>query len=644
MIKIIFTILLLTNQVHSQFTLPNGFSSVRFPISSNTNIDTFFGTELSKVKDLWLLDTNNKSWKYYSPNTESQHKTIYTSFNQIIPNSSYIINLISAIDIDTPFVFNSLNNIPISTGIQFISLQDSIINLDSITNSTLSTRLHSIFSLWNNKWYSHFYQASNAMTKIQSLISSSPLTILSKSAAFFINFAPNMNKISIDKLISFSSDKINHKILIGDSINTNGIPIGSVSHLGLETSTSNGKWYGDIYYPKDTKNLYFDFINNHQTTNKSHLYTSIDLNQTKHKQINLSPAHSLITLYQSQNKDLTTSEVLSSLLTPLILNDNINLNQSHAKVLMNDPNSNFYQGLAVTQNETTVVSLSLQVLNEILSNSFSTTQESLYKKIESSFHNILNTNPDLKTFSNSLFSNLASLNTNTSLQSKFNQLNTINSQSLNLSFSQEEIKSDNSWNINHLFYVGAVASKISKIENETAYLIPIDSSQNYQFSQYPDAIKISISPYQDEFNKNTKLEVLLQSTSSEGHFLLVTAETLSIEKKDNGQFFTGILQGVSFSAEAKTPHLTDTLGFTASSTNSSFDSNDFIIGKSSFIEVPIKQYIDKAQSISFAESAIKSFEGQNNTLTITLSDLFFTLNNKKALKFNKIKVENLRVN
>lgn len=632
-------IFLLTSISFSQFDLPAGSSSVRFPVAQSTSISSFFAGELAKIQDLWLLDPSNKTWKYYSPNTQSQHYTDFTSFSSIEPNQSYIIKLTSALSLNTPFTFSSVDPANIKTGLQLINLEDSLTNLTSITSSNINTRVHSIYSLWNSKWYRHFHQPSTAMLKIQSSSSIQALTTLTKQAAYFLNFAPNMTKLSIDRVVNFSSIQSNNKVIVGSSINNSGIPTGSVSYLGLNTSTSNGYWYADIYYPTNTKNIYLDFIQNHTISDKVHNYSAINLNQTKKNHINLSPANSLISLFQSKNKGISTSEVASFILSPLVLNNNDLLNQKHYDPLKIDINSNSFTGAAFTQSETTVAGLALQSMNEILSNTVNSNDIEILKQVKTSFQNLSTVNANIAAFSNLIFHKLSSLNSNVSLQSKFNSLNALDSQNLNLSFSNQTIKTDKSWLSSHRFYVGNIASKISKIENQTAFLTPVDPLKNYQFTAYPNSIKFSISPFQDQLTTSTKLEVRLQSVSSAQHFISVTADHLTIERNAEGQIFTGIKKDVPFTVEIKT-----SISAKIDSLNETFDINDYLIGDSTFIEVPIKNYIDKGKSSTITTNAINSFEGQNNNLTITLSDLYFSLHNINSLKFNKIKIENLRIN
>ncbi len=649
------------------FSIPTGWSSVSFPITTSSSPAQVFGTSLSKVEEIVSLD--GQRFTFWSTNSTNQSNIL----TQLSPDKGYFIKSNGTFELSDATVF-SLLDYPLTTGFQLIPLKSGE-TLSSLTNSSeFSSRIYAVAGLHANHWYISYpgnnLSYSEAVSEALDTTSVSPLLELTPGFAYFIGLRPLLKRVSIQSV------RLNSKIVRGAKYKFSTInQVGSADSfflndssfkLGAALSNDQGEWSGDIFVPYESQTLISQWqavkgaqgVNDSDLVSGEFMFSTYRLDSTTAVEtiprINFSPLTNLVYFQRLKDLDSRQDYIAANVLSQLVEQESVgfsDFNTSPLQLFSNGVNENnplhqtSFTGRNSSALESTVVDLSHQVANSLIERIFNNSNQLLdslsslneakskpFQTISQQFLNALRNGLDSYTDSNPV---LVELN---------------NYGGPNLRLISREFSGDTFLTLNAI-EVGNQSARIETVEDQLAYLVPVDSGTQFTFDEYPEFLRIPLGSYNALNEVTGKMRLsLFRRNSSQPPFAHVTANHFTIALKDIDDlcpFSSSSTQKHQMCVQIDNDsainfhyqYLHNGFPLTGSGTNiNSLDSGDTNLSKVGFIEIPILGYVRKAGNIS------ERFRDLDLELIISFEGFKFALNGYSDQQFAGFRVANLRIN
>ena len=631
-------------------SLPKGHSLISFPVTTSTSIASLFGTELLKVSGLYGIDPQSQRWRAYLSSVTSDPSL--DLLTQVNPFQGYFINLSQAWELSGGSV--STGPYPIRTGFSLLPI-DSSETLESLTNSHLSTRLFAVFGLSGDIWRAYFHEPGEALRQIEdSLLSSGsvqPLRELSSTYAYWVGCRPLLKRFSLSSILTFPRPASHAWVRFGSSVGAHGKISEDLPFLGMKKTGDTGGWSGEVFLEESQEKIIMEIEGSPQSmlatgsffglSLLSPIVLDSELEDEGLARVNLTPLTSILALDSSQKSSQNIMKLASGWIGPLFVDDPgtglAPLSLGAYSVLSGDWNDPGFQANDSSTAETSPANIMHQVMNTILSQgsqdlfSLISTYHSGLQEPGLAFNSKINTAKTL--IYDSMSDNILTI---TAL---LNVLNASGGPSL-LPFPASVLEPPGISILNQI-QLGSVAAKIQSINDNEALIVPLTTSQGFQFQGFPDAFKIGLSPLNPVQNTTSAMTVILENPQDpENHFAQVTLDTLRIEMQASNRVYVEFPQSEFFEFSFEIPG-NQFPKASGKSKNQSLDSGDYRLASSSdSLEIPIESYIDKVDS-SFVD--IRTAFSEPFRLTLEFSGISFWVHGRSDLGFNKIRIEGLSV-
>jgi hypothetical protein len=625
---------------------------LNFSVSKGTSVSDTLGSNLSSYDALYTI-TSDQKWSGWCKSGVTSCAGMIP-LTTIDPKNGYFASLNQNITI--PAATNrSGNSLNITTGLHLFNF-NSTDTLQSVTASSLATRLFAIFGMDNNKWHVYLHNPSQALLNIfgpalqnQSI---APLTTLTSNRSYFVGITPLGKKVSINS-VRLPGTMKSTPIHFGASIPSSGSLSTPFAALGRTTLTSSGEWSGDVYIPNSYTKAVAHLKGDQSSTFKDNdfssknLFSIFDTSQTTLPQLNISPFTSLLAISSSQKPQKPLSHSINSFLAPLVTKaDNNILDREIFNLLNTSLHNNNYKGAYASEKETTPFNLLHQIANQTIE----LMQNNSIATIDEFRRNLRVPQATSSSSLNNLFNNFFTTIKGSGLNTLITEFNTRSGFTWQ---ANPQLAITDSYSIyNQNISIGKHLFHISKIENNTATLEP-DISGVSVYNNFPTSMNFPLNFFASKGNKVTTTVLRIEEVGKEStHYAQVILRGAKISFKDHNrvEFDFPITQTNNFlNAGGYSTTIVDAVAddnISASSTNKTHDNKDWFLGNEDALPVPIQQYLDKVGS----STKISNFTGNNTDgsqkllkIFLEFKDISLNLHNNPNATFNRIEVSNLHV-
>lgn len=185
--------------------------------------------------------------------------------------------------------------------------------------------------------------------------------------------------------------------------------------------------------------------------------------------------------------------------------------------------------------------------------------------------------------------------------------------------------------------IGNVPGYISKIANNQATIVPLNSNQPFTFTTWPDAVKIRLIESHTSFDSTSEFEFrMTDQTAPATHYASATANQFQSTVNPNGETNTTMALNATVIGFLSTPTLT----LTGSQPNTDLDSGDGHQDAFPQFGFAVQNYIQKIQEV--ASEHIKGFENIPLTLKFATPQTKFSIMGSSAT-FTSFQIENFKI-
>lgn len=625
--------------------LPPGISLIAVdPVEQSKEISEVFGDGYEALNAAFKLDTKTSRWKLHQPpsNPVDHNIEAWYSLDEITP---LFVDLAHSQDIPVSDL-NSELPYQVATGWVLSPIRAGE-TLDTLTQGPGMERLFAIFGLEGGVWYGKIIKsvgvAGEIYNKKLTLSSTRELIELSSGRAYWFGFLPEGRRITIHSTRVEDYQGSNSRIRFGEDLNHDFHLSKKSIFLGSQESEGSGSWRGDIYVSNSARRIYsrLDFFQNRTDTNGyqgPHLSVAdlpVGTEAVEIDRLPFSKLSSMLVIESYKKPEAGLSELNLALLGPILSVDGEEdpspLSQAAFSLISTAYLDPFFEGhgdLVIEESPGAVIH---QLANQLLDDSvlnpldFMREQELILQSLGSR-------QKLRKNIYSSLYGDLR-------VSMLLNALSNLTDFSWIPTPHLEE--SSNGIILLNRFYLGDSEAKVVSILDQSAQLEP-SGGRDFSYRGVPDALKLYLGVLGDPLDTNFDIRVRIENLANpENHFAEVNLKGFRLKTLSDYRVEAIFPEGQSFEFSFRVP-TNNIVAASGSSKNKTLDVNDFRIGRTNLIEIPIASYLSKADG-QFGLNLEEDFNMELN-MTLEFTGTQFLLQGSSGYSFSKIKIPNVRLN
>ena len=625
--------------------IPPGISLLSIAVSEPTEISTVLGDSYQSLNGAYFISPDQVRWKAHYA-SESTSAAGYETFSFLLPQTPVFLDFQTSQDLP-PGDLDSSAAYDVATGWVLSPIRSGE-TLESLTQTAGMERLFAIFGLEGGVWRGKLLQAVGKTGEVYEEFFSSdsvePLVELSSGRAYWMGFLPLGRRVSIASAATFPTGIAKARMRFGTSLDSFYIPSPPISFPGLRHTSSDGSWKGDLYVPDSASRIFTRLDSVAETTHLSleldgPLLSVIDLPAgTQSLEVALLPLSRYSTqlaLESSFKRDLSLREQNLDFLGPILSIDTGGgpspLSRAAFPLLSTVLEDSSFQGMTYPDTETSTGALIHQIANRLLDDKNSSALEFLLDQGKS-----LSQQEERVSLRDQIYSGLQD---DLQIAILLNELSNLSLSSWvttpNLAQNPTQVILLNQ------FFLGNLEARVSEITEKTALLEPVHFS-SFDFTGLPDALKFSLGSLGKTLNSSVTLTVRIENAAEpENHFALVKLNGFQLHTLSNYKVYAEFPQGQKFEFSFRVPG-NNIVAASGESTNQSLDEKDVRTGRTNRLEIPIENYISKANG-KFGLSIAEDF-GMELNLILEFEGLDFLLHGSSSYGFSKMIIPGVRLN
>ena len=622
--------------------LPSGISLIAIKPEKSSLVSELFGESYQELNAAYQLDSSRSRWRVHKPQLNSGDRSIET-FDSLTEITPLFVDLqspqeIPLADLDSTIPYQVVTGWvlnPVHRGE----------TLTTLIQAAGMQRLFAVFGLEGGVWYGKVLKnvgvVGEIFTNLLATESVRELVELSSGRAYWFGYLPQGQRIGLHstRIDGLSGSKV--MIKFGEALNDDYVPAQGSPFLGSQNEDEVGSWYGDIYVSDSASKIYsrLDPVSVDGDGFEGPLLSVIDLTaRTAPFEIDrlvFSRYSTLLALESSFRKDTNLSELELEFLGPVISIDGEDepppLSQaafSRISTALIDPS---FEGVSEPSIEITPGAMIHQLANYLLEDpslsavDFVSTQGKRIQSLGS-----------LELLRKQVYSRM---NGASWVSMLFNEI------SINTGLSwiptPQLMETSPGIPVLNRFYLGALEAKAISIMNQTLVL-GSKSSEDFIFQGVPDALKLSLGLLGDPLDLSFDLHVRIESAlDPDNHYAQVFLSGFRLRTLSDYTIEALFPQDQGFEFSFRVP-TNNIVAASGSSKNNTLDKNDFRIGQTGRIEIPISSYLSKADG-QFGLNLEEDFEMPLN-LILDFQGALFLLQGSSGYQFSKIKIPNVQLN
>ncbi len=663
-----FTLFFLSLHLPWGLSIPEGWSSISFAITTPSSPSQVLGSNISKVQQ--IVGLQNQRFTLWETNSVQNLNPL----TELFPDRGYFIRASSPFELSETSAY-SLPSYALTTGFQLIPLKSGE-TLTSLTDplNHFASRIYAVVGLYANKWHIYYpgedLSYATAVSEVMSTTSVNPLIEITPGLAYYIGLRPLLKRVRIE------SFKLSSKAIQGAKLNFGTLEQldtrdsffvnNTTFSLGASLSNTQGKWSGDVYVPFESKTLISQWqavdgataVDNSDIVSREFMLSTYRLDVTTSVEtiprINFSPLTNLISFQRLRDNDNRQDSLAGNFISQLVEQESVGFSDFNTSPLrlfessspsLNPLHNLSFRGRTSSSLESTVVNLAHQLGNGLIQRKFDSSNQLIDDLSNYTKSYIKPIQNESQQFLNSLRQGLDSYN---DLNSVLAELNNFNGPNLRL-VSRNMI--NGAFLTLNALEVGDQSAVIENIVNKVADLVPNNGETQFIFSEYPEFLRIPLGSYNAVNEVTGKMSLSLVRRDHSGPpYAHVTATQFTIALKDRDSLcpfnysdtekYQMCVQISDNSAvEFRYQYLHNGYPLTGSGTNiNSLDAGDTRLSQAGYIEIPILAYVQKAGNIS------DKFRDIDLELRIKLDGFKFALNGFSDREFHDFRIGNVRIN